>query len=423
MKYALKLLEELKVKSMSYEGVYRELYDELKGWSPQQVNQEREGDIDVIDFFSGCGGMSFGFSSLSQRFPVFNLKGAIDINEIALSSYNKNFNTKIFVEDIRNLIDDYSITEFRELFGLSTEKRKPLVVIGCAPCQGFTSHKKKTWNIEDERNTLIGAFADIATKLDPDYVVMENVPEILGKKYWHHYAEARDVFENSGYEVKQTIYNCADFGTPQSRFRAIVVASKKAFELPPPAFQKSEHVTVRNAISDLPFVKAGQVLAADKYHKSARHKESTIMTIKSVPHNGGNRPQGIGPKCLDKVSGFSDVYGRLYWDKPSITLTQYARNPASGRFTHPEQDRGLTIREAARIQGFPDGYEFQGSLDKCFKQIGESVPPQLSLAIAFQILLTESSFQTPMSELKTITVNEPVSSSFSSVIASLKAGI
>ena len=109
--------------------------------------------------------------------------------------------------------------------------------------------------------------------------------------------------------------------------------------------------------------------------------------IAAVPRDGGNRPAGIGPKCLDKIKGFYDVYGRLSWNKPSITITQYARNPASGRFSHPEQNRGLTIREAARLQSFPDGFVWEGSLGEKFKQIGEAVPPLLALAIATKIAI------------------------------------
>lgn len=123
----------------------------------------------------------------------------------------------------------------------------------------------------------------------------------------------------------------------------------------------------------------------DKYHRCSSHKQSTIDVISKVPLNGGSRPNGIGPKCLEKVKGFSDVYGRLSWNKPAITITQYARNPASGRYCHPEQNRGLSIREAARLQSFPDGYIWEGSLGDNFKQIGEAVPPLLSLAIASQI--------------------------------------
>ena len=146
-------------------------------------------------------------------------------------------------------------------------------------------------------------------------------------------------------------------------------------------------MTVRNAISDLPPVAAGQICTSDALHRCSTHRQSTIDVIKAVPHDGGSRPSGIGPKCLDKIKGFYDVYGRLAWDKPSITITQYARNPASGRFSHPEQDRGLTIREAARLQSFPDGYVWEGSLGEKFKQIGEAVPPLLALAVATQIAL------------------------------------
>ena len=130
---------------------------------------------------------------------------------------------------------------------------------------------------------------------------------------------------------------------PQARLRAIIIASREDFELPVPMLDKREFKTVRDAISDLPKVKAGEICTSDKFHKSARHKKSTIDTIRCVPKDGGSRPRGVGPSCLDKVNGFSDVYGRLSWDKPSITLTQYSRNPASGRFTHPEQDRGCLL--------------------------------------------------------------------------------
>jgi DNA (cytosine-5)-methyltransferase 1 len=202
-----------------------------------------------------------------------------------------------------------------------------------------------------------------------------------------HYQEAKEILESNGYKIQQTIFNSATFGVPQARYRAVIVASKTNFSLPPEMLLSSEFATVKDAIGDLPKINPGEISNTDSYHRCASHKKSTIETISKVPKNGGSRPKGVGPKCLDKVNGFSDVYGRLTWEKPSITITQYSRNPASGRFTHPIQNRGLTIREAARIQSFPDGFEFEGSLDECFKQIGEAVPPLLSLAIATQIAI------------------------------------
>jgi len=367
----------------NFENLFKLAEKDIRAWQPSFDRKEKS--IDVIDFFSGCGGMSLGFDAIGNS-KIFNLIGAIDINSKALESYEKNFGAKTLNKNIRELCNDEGIKLVRKEFQLPVKKTKPLIIIGCAPCQGFTAHRKKNWDKEDERNTLIGVFTETAVKLEPDFVVMENVPEILGDKYWNHYEEARNVFEENGYIVKQTIYNSATFGVPQARRRAIIIASKINFQLPIPLLHEKEFKTVRDAISDLPQIKPGKICNTDKYHKSAKHKTSTIETIQKVPKDGGSRPNGIGPNCLDKVNGFSDVYGRLFWDKPSITLTQYSRNPASGRFTHPEQDRGLTIREAARLQSFPDTFEFQGSLDHCFKQIGESVPPLLSIAVATQIV-------------------------------------
>lgn len=152
--------------------------------------------------------------------------------------------------------------------------------------------------------------------------------------------------------IKQTIVNAAAYGTPQQRFRAIVIAMKHNFKLPSPLIQeRSNFVTVREAIGHLPPLSPLKPSTVDTLHKCANHRESTLTVIRQIPVNGGSRPKGVGPKCLDRVKGFSDVYGRLSWDKPSITITRYARNPASGRFIHPEQDRGLSMREASILQG------------------------------------------------------------------------
>ena len=367
-------------KELFYQGVKL-----LKSWKPKETNSE--GEIDVLDFFSGCGGMSLGFAAISQNTNLFNILGGIDLSEYALNSFKKNYKAKTLRKDIREIYFNGEQQKIKDYFGINDKKKKPLVIIGCAPCQGFSAHQKRYGHTNDERNTLIGAFAEVVVSFNPDYIVMENVPEILSKKYSQHYQEAKDTFESHGYKISQMIFNSAGFGVPQARYRAVIVAAKTDFTLPLELLAANEYATVRDAIGDLPQVNAGEILNGDIYHRSASHKKSTIETISKVPQNGGNRPQGVGPKCLDKVNGFYDVYGRLSWDKPSITITQYSRNPASGRFTHPVQNRGLTIREAARIQSFPDGFEFVGNLDECFKQIGEAVPPMLSLAIATQIVL------------------------------------
>lgn len=357
--------------------------ESLSQWKPR-TKRASEATFDVIDFFCCGGGMSLGFASLWEFFRIL---GGVDVNSTSLKTYELNYGTQVLNADITTIPPESNVIQ--QTFNL--KKNRPLVVIGCAPCQGFSAHRKKDGDKpEDERNTLIGYFSDIAVNLNPDFVVMENVPEILTGKYKNHYEEAKRVFAQNGYYVVQRVYNAAGFGVPQTRNRAIIVASKyKNFVLPDELLSEGEYKTVRDAIADLPYVDARcQTEMEDRYHRCSTHKQSTIDVIAQVPHDGGSRPKGVGPKCLDKVNGFSDVYGRLSWDKPSITITQYARNPASGRYSHPEQDRGLTIREAARLQSFPDGYLWNGSLGDAFKQIGEAVPPLLALAIATQIALT-----------------------------------
>lgn len=382
----------------------------------------KKNPIQLIDFFSGAGGTSLGFAALNSVIPAFNMLGGCDINEVSAKTYSHNFGTPLINEDITNLaFNEGELDTF--LKKIEYDNSKPTVMIGCAPCQGFSSHRKKHWNEEDDvRNSLIMAFAEIVKRVQPEVIIMENVPEFLSTRYWKYFSTAKECFEESGYIVKEMIYNAATFGVPQERFRSIVIGMKRDFVLPEGYLQPSQYRTVRDAISHLPAVPAGVASPDDAMHKSAAHKQSTIEVIKQVPHDGGNRPTGVGPKCLDKTKGFSDVYGRLFWDKPSITITHYARNPASGRYTHPEQDRGLTAREAAILQSFPDGFEFCGKSDDIYRQIGEAVPPMLSSAIAANVLIEMLSVPPTEAELEASpkSINEPVSSSYSSVIAGIK---
>ena len=121
-------------------------------------------------------------------------------------------------------------------------------------------------------------------------------------------------------------------------------------------------------------------------HITSKHRPETIEILKKVPKDGGNRPHGVGPECLDKVAGFYDVYGRLAWDKTAVTITARCRTPSCGRFVHPEQDRGLSVREAALLQGFPEDFYFEGPFDDKYKQIGNAVSPIFSARLAGHVL-------------------------------------
>lgn len=380
-----------------------------------------EGLVNVVDMFSGCGGMSLGFEAVSRAVPAFNVIGALDIDRSANLTYSANFGVSPSERDIRCLAGSRS--EARKFLercrGYSP--KAPLVLIGCAPCQGFTSHRKKLWHRADRRNSLVEEFAEVAALLKPDAVLMENVPEMLSKRYWRHFESARNRLLSVGYHVRQTIYNCADFGVPQERFRAVVIAMRRPFAMPVGFLGIGEYLTVREAIGRLAPIRPGEPCAADPLHMTARHRRETLRTIGRVPKDGGSRPPGVGPKCLDRVKGFYDVYGRLAWNRPAITITHYARNPASGRYVHPEQNRGLSVREAALLQTFPNRFEFKGTFDEKFSQIGNAVPPRLACFLAAQILCELAAKSEPAEdEREPRDIFEPVSSSFSSVIAGLK---
>ena len=381
-----------------------------------------EGHIDVIDMFSGCGGMSAGFLAANSILPAYRLALAVDVDQVANRTYATNLgispvNSDVAAVTAKRVAVDSLLANSRR------RKGHPLVLIGCAPCQGFSSHRNSRGR-GDPRNSLFASFFRAASFLRPDIIVAENVPELLTARYWHLVARARTMLENSGYCVHLTIHNMAAFGLPQERFRAVLLAMKRPFRALHGFLDRSEFRTVRDAIGELPPISAGERHATDSMHYTARHSESTLHTIKQVPRDGGNRPPNVGPKCLIRArerqgrGAYDDVYGRLAWDKPSITITAYARNPASGRFVHPRQHRGLSIREAAILQGFPGDYWFAGSLDDSFRQIGNAVPPRFSSYLAIH-MLGEFLAPEPPNRMEP-GILEPVGSSFSRIIAAIK---
>lgn len=381
------------------------------------------GPIMLMDMFSGCGGMSTGFRSANGLGPIFDVRGAVDIDPVANRSYAINHGVEPLCEDLAALArSPKKLNEFLIRTGFGSGQAN--VLIGCAPCQGFSSHRNEAGE-GDARNSLFVDFARIASKIGPDAIVVENVPELLTERYWPYVATVRQILEKAGYYVHVNVHNMAEFGVPQERFRALLLAMKRPFEVPQGFLSRAKFLTVRNAISALPPVVAGQKHPTDLMHFSAGHKQSTIDTIRAIPKNGGNRPDNVGPACLQRArlrtgkAMYEDVYGRLAWDKPAITITASARNPASGRFVHPEQDRGLTVREAGLLQSFPLEYEIVGGLDERFRQIGNAVPPAFSAYLAMHIvgeLLAEP--LSPKQFDKGITA--PVGASFSRMIPSLK---
>jgi DNA (cytosine-5)-methyltransferase 1 len=372
--------------------------------------------IQYVDFFAGCGGMSYGFHQGEVATDKVRNVGAFDIDEHANNTYAQNYGV---VPSTLNLecATENQITKVMASNGY--DSGHPLIVIGCAPCQGFSSHRKKDSRL-DKRNSLVGRFGEIAVALNADMIIMENVPDLLASKHEHHFKEFYDIIKRAGYHVTVKIVNMAEFGVPQARFRTLVLASKLFVpSLPPNTFSNGTFTTVRDAISHLPSLKAGETCPIDPLHVTSKHRTETVEILKQVPSDGGSRPYGIGPKCLDRVSGFYDVYGRLSWDKPSITITARCRTPSCGRFAHPEQHRGLSVREASLLQGFPPDFKFIGPFDDKFKQIGNAVPPLFSLQLAKHIFGLLNGLTQPLACEDTST-GKPFKS-FSTLIAHVKS--
>lgn len=367
---------------------------------------------DFVDFFCGCGGMSYGFHKMADLTGKFRWAGAVDIDKHAMDSYARNYGH----QPVSLNLAEADIDEIRDKLDL--DKNNELILIGCAPCQGFSAHRKKDRRGTDSRNTLVGRFAEIAVQLEPKIIIMENVPDLLGKKHWHHYKAFKDTVEGAGYHIAVKILGMADYGAPQARFRTVLLASRDFIPtLPKPVFTPDQYRTVRDAIGNLPALKAGCKDPEDPMHITSRHRKETIEILKKIPKDGGSRPKGVGPQCLDKVEGFSDVYGRLAWDKTAVTITARCRTPSCGRFVHPEQNRGLSVREAGLLQGFPEDFYFEGPFDDKFKQIGNAVSPIFSTRLAAHVLTMLAGQNLGEGSES---VDKPYFSSYSGMIAHVK---
>jgi DNA-cytosine methyltransferase len=349
--------------------------------------------IYVVDFFSGCGGMSWGFANTRQSHLSYRLLGGIDKDEKSLSTYEKNVGAPGVEQDIREIAEDPEMLP-DVLPEFDSEEHRPLIFIGCAPCQGFSPHRKKD-NRDDPRNNLLIAFAQICAYYEPEVLLMENVPQILSGRYEEYYDAASEVLSKAGYSLTEEKLNLNLYGVPQARKRAFVIGSQSdRIEVPDPIFSKDAAPTVRDAISHLEPIKSGETDPNDPMHKAPNHTDRILKRIKKTPPDGGDRRSLSEDEQLDchssldnsESSGFTDVYGRLRWDKPSVTITAKSSTPSCGRFLHPEQHRNISIREAAILQAFPQSYEFDGPFLHRYRQIGEAVPPLFARFLAWEIL-------------------------------------
>jgi DNA (cytosine-5)-methyltransferase 1 len=338
----------------------------------------------LIDLFSGAGGMSLGF--VDPRFcGGFKCILAVDNDKAAIETHAANFGGKTVLGNIEHWLAD------------SPSVPKADVVIGGPPCQGFSLLNKKRTG--DLRRALWEPYLDIVELSEAKMFVMENVSELYRS---HELVQIRQQAERMGFRTEATILNAADYGAPQTRKRTVVVGWRnKAVEapvFPPPRTHADPDLktnlpcwrTVKEAIGDLREPKGTEIGmgAPLDLHFGRNPTEKSLERYRAVPP-GGNRfdlmrnARHITPACwIRKTSGGTDLFGRLWWDRPSVTIRTEFFKPEKGRYLHPVKHRPITHREAARLMGFPDDFIFKGGKTDIAKQIGNAVPPNLAGAIA-----------------------------------------
>ena len=344
--------------------------------------------IGVLDLFCGCGGASLGFLQANAAHADVSIIAGIDSDPHACATYERMIGAPALQLDIVDLASSSQLLD-RLKQSWKLDQYDKVILIGCSPCQGFAAHRMQVSG-RDERRNLFIALCKVVTYLRPDGVFIENVPDLLSRRHWQYFCRGKKMLEGAGYHLGGRVYNFATLGLPQERFRMVILAAHSTLAMPEPILAPTDFATVRQAIGHLPRLKSGEQDACDPMHVTSKHRNSTLKILRRIPKDGGSRPKGVGPACLDRVretsGGYTDVYGRLAWSRPALTITARCRTPSCGRFTHPEQDRGLSVREAALLQGFPSDVVFEGPFDDKFKQIGNAVPPVVAQFFATHLI-------------------------------------
>ena len=358
--------------------------------------------IKVIDLFAGVGGLSYGFS----HNDFFEIVVANEILEDMAKAYSLNHpKVKMYNKDIK----DFKIANLKE--DLSLQEDNIDLVIGGPPCQSYSTVGKRL--IDDPRGQLFQEYYRVLKELKPKVFLFENVKGLLSVQKGNLLQNIIFLFENLGYKVQCKILNSADYGVPQIRERVIIFGTKfdKSFNYPKVTHYNIENApsllvqnlkpysTLGEAISDLPSIKNGGTgfkyctKPANKFqaimrknapkkindHNAPKNNEKLVKLMESLPDGG--TPQDV-PEYLRPKSGFKNTYCKLWWNKPSTTITRNLGTPSSSRCIHPKDARALTTREGARVQCFPDSYIFYGSRTSKNLQIGNAVPTLLSIVLA-----------------------------------------
>lgn len=357
--------------------------------------------IKIIDLFAGVGGLSYGFAHDNN----FEIVVANEILPSMAKAYQLNHSfVRVYCKDIK----EFGITDLQKDFGIN-EKEIDLIV-GGPPCQAYSTVGKRL--INDPRGKLFQEYYRVLKEIKPSVFLFENVKGLLSMQNGDLLSTIISLFESLGYKVVYKVLNAADYGAPQIRERVIIIGTRlnTKFSYPKPTHYNPEkgqtlltqgmkpYLTLSEAIDDLPFIKSGEESfeyshkPKNEFQKLMRKNAPEIIMDHNAPNNNqklvklmeklpdGGTPKDL-PKKLRPKSGFANTYCRLWWNRPSTTITRNLSTPSSSRCIHPKAPRPLTTREGARLQCFPDDYIFYGSRSDKNLQIGNAVPTFLSIAL------------------------------------------
>lgn len=335
--------------------------------------------MNAVDFFCGGGGMTRGLLNAG-----IDVLFGLDFNPACEQTYEHNNGINYECQDISQVQPNDLIAAYPEL-----EDNDNLLLVGCAPCQPF-SNQRRAAN-EHVAVNLLDEFGRIVQHLNPAHILIENVPGIETRGH-EVFARFLNILNEMHYNVHYAVVNAKDYGVPQNRKRLILIASRFFVPMIPGTTHGPgllPYATVRNAIEHFPPIAAGGIDENVFNHRSAALQDINLRRIAATPHNGGSRldwPNELTLNCHAEHTGHTDVYGRMYWDEVSPTLTSKCFSLSNGRFGHPTQNRAISLREAAAIQSFPDNYQFFGTLQEIGRQIGNAVPVLLAERIGTYIL-------------------------------------
>jgi len=337
------------------------------------------GRISAIDLFCGAGGLTYGFEQAGLR-----VKAGYDIDPSCKFPYEYNNKSQFILQDVGCV----SKSDLEQHFSDSAIR----VLVGCAPCQPFSSYSRR-YDDKESRWKLLQDFSRLVKGSEPEIVSMENVLQLKHHSVFAEFVQALKVLN---YSVEAYEVNCSDYGVPQSRKRLVLLASKfGTVKLIPSTHDHQRRETVRKTIKNLDPLFAGQTSQIDRLHQCSKLSDLNLRRIRASRPGGTWRDwtEDLVAKCHTKKSGktYPGVYGRMEWDQPSPTITTQCFGFGNGRFGHPEQDRAISLREAALLQTFPPSYEFVAPdepviFDRIGRLVGNAVPVKLGQVIAESIL-------------------------------------